>query len=84
MSVRMFILYAQASHLEQILAMRTVDKVFIISITLVAVYWVVSLAYPDMTSPMNALYEWMIESAVVMGYAGAANISFLGSESVVI
>ncbi len=68
----------------QILTMRTLDKMFIISITLVAVYWVVSLAVPDIGSPMIALYEWMVESAVVMGYAGTAIISFLGSASVII
>lgn len=59
--------------------MKRLDIMFIGTSTLLVIYWVVILALPQMSSPLNSLYFVMLDVATVMGYPGVVLASFLGN-----
>jgi membrane protein YqaA with SNARE-associated domain len=64
--------------------MRTADKVFIVSMVLIFIYWISLLLVPDLSSPLTLFFDWMTQTSVILGYPGAFLACFLGSASVVI
>jgi membrane protein YqaA with SNARE-associated domain len=64
--------------------MRTADKVFIVSMVLIFIYWIGLLLIPELASPLTLLIDWMTQASVILGYPGAFLAGFLGSASVVI
>jgi membrane protein YqaA with SNARE-associated domain len=64
--------------------MRTADKVFIVSMVLIFIYWISLLLVPDLASPLTLLFDWMSQASILLGYPGAFLACFLGSASVVI
>ncbi|MFW9769770.1 MAG: VTT domain-containing protein [Candidatus Thorarchaeota archaeon] len=64
--------------------MRTADKVFIVSMVLIFIYWVSLLLVPDIASPLTLFFDWMTQTSIILGYPGAFLACFLGSASVVI
>ncbi len=59
--------------------MRKVDGLLILSIALLAVYFVLSLVVPDLASPINVIYDWAFDMSMALGYFGAFLISFIGN-----
>ncbi len=59
--------------------MKRQDILFIVTCTLLASYWVIVLALPEMSSPLNSLYYLMLDVATFMGYPGVVLVSFLGN-----
>lgn len=64
--------------------MRRVDKIFVIAMVLVFIYWMLLLINPTITSPLTQLFEWMTDGAVVLGYPGTFLVSLLGSAMVIV
>jgi membrane protein YqaA with SNARE-associated domain len=64
--------------------MRTADKVFIVSMLLVFVYWLATMLNPSLMGPLSLFFEGVTETAVLLGYPGAFLACLLGSASVVI
>jgi membrane protein YqaA with SNARE-associated domain len=61
--------------------MRKSDKLLIISLASLAVYFVLSITIPSFTSPFIIAYNWLLEISKVMGYFGPFIVSFLGNAS---
>lgn len=61
--------------------MRKSDRLLIISLTALVVYFVLSLIIPDFASPIIIAYNWLLEISKVLGYFGAFIVSFLGNAS---
>ena len=64
--------------------MRTADRVFIVAMILILVYWINLLLIPGLVSPLTLLFDWMTQTSILLGYPGTFLASFLGSASVVI
>lgn len=61
--------------------MRKSDRLLIVSIAALAVYFVLSITVPDFTSPFIAAYNWLFEISKIMGYFGPFIVSFIGNAS---
>ncbi len=59
--------------------MRNSDRLLIVSVTLLTVYFVLSVIIPDLTSPIVIVYNWFLDMSLVFGYLGAFLISFIGN-----
>ncbi|MFW9809267.1 MAG: VTT domain-containing protein [Candidatus Thorarchaeota archaeon] len=64
--------------------MRTADRVLIVAMVLILIYWISLILIPDLTSPLTLLFDWMTQASILLGYPGAFLACFLGSASVVI
>ena len=62
--------------------MRNLDRLFIISLALLAVYFILSLIVPDLTSPITVVYDWAFDMSMALGYFGAFIISFVGNTTI--
>ncbi len=59
--------------------MRKLDKLLILSLTALTVYFVLSLIIVDLVSPTIVVYNWILDFALVFGYFGAFFVAFLGN-----
>ncbi|TFH08366.1 MAG: hypothetical protein E4H14_06560 [Candidatus Thorarchaeota archaeon] len=59
--------------------MRKLDRLLIISVASLAVYFVLSLVIADMASPSVMVYNWILEFSLLFGYFGAFFVAFLGN-----
>ena len=59
--------------------MRKLDRLLIISLVALAVYFVLSLFVADLASPSIMVYDWILEVSLVFGYFGAFIVAFLGN-----
>ena len=64
--------------------MRTADRVFIISMVLVFVYWLATMLNLSLMGPLSLFFEGVTQTAVLLGYPGTFLACLLGSASVVI
>ncbi len=64
--------------------MRRADKVFVCSILLVLVYWIVTLLNPGLSGPLSLFFEGVTQAAVLLGYPGTFLACLLGSATIVI
>lgn len=62
--------------------MRTSDKLLILSVSTVVLYWVVIIVIPDAVSPIVAVYDWLLDFTSFAGYQGSLLISFLGNATI--
>ncbi len=62
--------------------MRNSDRLLILSIVLLAVYFLLSIIIPDLTSPIAVVYYWLFDISLQLGYLGAFIISFLGNTTI--
>ena len=62
--------------------MRNSDKLLIISISLLLVYFVVGILYPSLVSPFVVAYNFFLDASLVLGYPGALIISFIGNATI--
>jgi membrane protein YqaA with SNARE-associated domain len=59
--------------------MRKLDKLLVISIAALAVYFVLSLIVIDLASPSILVYNWILSFGLVFGYFGAFIVALLGN-----
>ena len=59
--------------------MRKLDRLLILSLTALAVYFVLSVFVPDLASPSIMVYDWILGFALGFGYLGAFIVAFLGN-----
>jgi len=64
--------------------MRNSDKLLIISISLLLVYFVVGILYPSLVSPFAVAYNILLDTSLVLGYSGALIISFIGNATILL
>ncbi len=64
--------------------MRTADRVFIVAMILILIYWISLLLNPGLVSPLTLLFDWMTQTSILLGYPGTFLASLLGSATVVI
>ena len=64
--------------------MRLSDKIFLVSIAILLVYWIVILAIPGLLGPLQLIYSWLVDIALLIGYPGAFVISFLGCATILL
>jgi membrane protein YqaA with SNARE-associated domain len=63
-------------------AMRKSDKLLIVSIAGLAVYFVLSILFLDLASPSIALYHWMLDLSLLLGYEGAFIVALIGNSTI--
>lgn len=66
----------------EMVTMRNADRLLIVSIALLAVYYIVSILVPDLTSPIIVIYDWLFDMSMLLGYLGAFIISFIGNTTI--
>jgi len=59
--------------------MRKLDRLLILSLTALAVYFVFSLIVVDLVSPSIMVYNWILNFGLVFGYFGAFVVALLGN-----
>jgi len=64
--------------------MRRADLVFIVSMVLVLIYWIVLLINPVSTSLLTNFFDWIADVAIFLGYPGTFLVSLFGSASVIV
>jgi membrane protein YqaA with SNARE-associated domain len=64
--------------------MRLSDKIFLVSITILIVYWILILVIPDLLSPLQLIYNWLVDISLLIGYPGAFVVSFLGNATILL
>ena len=64
--------------------MKRADKLLILSIVLIAVYFLLSLVIVDFVSPTVMVYNWFLEISLLLGYPGDFIISFIGNATVLV
>jgi len=64
--------------------MRRADLVFIVSMVLVLIYWIVLLINPVSTSLLRNFFDWIADVAIFLGYPGTFLASLFGSASVIV
>ena len=62
--------------------MRKSDIVFLACIFSLIVYWILSIIIGNLNSLIVALYNWIIETALVLGYPGALIVSLFGNATI--
>lgn len=62
--------------------MRKSDRLLILSIALLAAYYIVTLFIPDIASPITVIYDWLFDASMLLGYFGAFIISFIGNTTI--
>ena len=62
--------------------MRTSDKLLILSVSIVVLYWVVTILVPGVVSPVIVVYNWLLDFTSLAGYQGSLLISFLGNATI--
>jgi membrane protein YqaA with SNARE-associated domain len=62
--------------------MRTSDKLLILSVAAVVLYWIVIIVVPDAVSPVVAVYNLLLDFTSFAGYQGSLLISFLGNATI--
>ncbi len=64
--------------------MRRLDMLFVISVGLLLVYWVVVSLYTGLSGPITLLYAWLEQVSVIMGYPGSFLMSFVGNATILV
>lgn len=59
--------------------MRKLDRLLILSIAALVVYFVLSLFVVDLVSPSILVYNWILDFGLVFGYFGAFVVALLGN-----
>ncbi|MHA2085238.1 MAG: VTT domain-containing protein [Candidatus Thorarchaeota archaeon] len=62
--------------------MKTSDYVLIVASISLAVYWVLIALFPSITSPVVQIYNWILDTSLIIGYPGTFVVSFIGNATV--
>ena len=61
--------------------MRKSDRLLIVSVIALAVYFVLSVTVEGISSPIVVIYNWLLDISLVLGYFGPFIVSFIGNAS---
>ena len=61
--------------------MRKSDRLLIVSISSLVVYFVLSLFIIDLASPSIMVYNWILDIGFLLGYPGAFIVAFIGNST---
>ncbi|MGY5880313.1 MAG: VTT domain-containing protein [Candidatus Thorarchaeota archaeon] len=64
--------------------MRKLDRLLILSVAALVVYFALSLFVVDLASPSIMVYNWILDFSLVFGYFGAFFVAFLGNATFLI
>jgi membrane protein YqaA with SNARE-associated domain len=64
--------------------MRLSDKIFVVSVAILMVYWAIILVVPDFLGPLQLIYSWLVDIALLIGYPGAFIVSFVGNATILL
>jgi len=64
--------------------LKRIDQVFIVSMILVFIYWMLLLSNPDSISLLTNFFDWIADVAIILGYPGTFLASLIGSATVVV
>jgi membrane protein YqaA with SNARE-associated domain len=64
--------------------MRLSDKIFLVSIAILIVYWIAILVVSNLLGPLQLIYNWLVDIALLIGYPGAFFVSFLGNATILL
>jgi membrane protein YqaA with SNARE-associated domain len=64
--------------------LKRVDLVFVTSLILAFLYWILLLIIPESTSLLTNFFDWISEASIILGYPGTFLASLLGSAAVVV
>jgi membrane protein YqaA with SNARE-associated domain len=64
--------------------MRLSDKIFLGSVAVLLVYWVIILVVPGFLGPLQLMYSWLVDLTLLIGYPGAFVVSFLGCATILL
>ena len=62
--------------------MKTRDHILIGASILLAVYWVIIALNPSIASPIVLIYNWILDTSLIIGYLGTFVVSFIGNATV--
>ncbi|MHA2163037.1 MAG: hypothetical protein ACXABF_11495, partial [Candidatus Thorarchaeota archaeon] len=62
--------------------MKTSDYVLIVASISLTVYWVLIALFPSITSPVVQIYNWILDTSLIIGYPGTFVVSFIGNATV--
>lgn len=63
-------------------SLKTVDRVFILTLSVLFVYWILIIVDPAVLSPLYSMYQWMKDLALFLGYTGSFLVSLVGNATV--
>jgi membrane protein YqaA with SNARE-associated domain len=64
--------------------MRNSDRLLLLSVTVLLVYLVLSILFPDLVSPFGVIYSWLLDFSLLLGYPGAFLISAIGNATILV
>jgi membrane protein YqaA with SNARE-associated domain len=64
--------------------MRLSDMIFLGSVTVLLIYWVIILVVPGFLGPLQLMYSWLVNLTLLIGYPGAFIVSFLGCATILL
>ncbi len=64
--------------------MKRADKLFILSIFSLVIYFLLSLVIVDLISPTVIIYNWFLDISLLLGYPGDFMISFIANATVLL
>ncbi|TFG30655.1 hypothetical protein EU527_14270 [Candidatus Thorarchaeota archaeon] len=64
--------------------MKRADRLLLLSIVFLAVYFLLSFIITDLFSPIVLVYNWLLDIALLMGYVGNFLIAVIGNSTVLL
>ncbi len=62
--------------------MKRIDIGMLLSVLIIAIYWVIIIVFEDLTGPLVGMYYWIQGLSLLIGYPGAFLVSFMGNVTV--
>jgi membrane protein YqaA with SNARE-associated domain len=62
--------------------MKKGDYIVAVCVTFLVIYWILSVFLGNLNSPLIALYDWIYEASLLLGYPGALLVSFFGNATI--
>ena len=64
--------------------MRKSDRLLLLSVAVLLVYFVLSILFPNLVSPFGVIYNWLLDFSLLLGYLGAFLISAIGNATILV
>lgn len=64
--------------------MKRSDRLFLFSIVLLTVYFILSLVITNLFSPIVLVYNWLLDIALLLGYLGNFLVAVIGNSTVLV
>ena len=64
--------------------MRNSDRLLLLSVVVLLVYFVLSILFPGLVSPFGVTYSLLLDFSLILGYPGAFLISVIGNATILV